>query len=341
MAAARLLAGTSPVARPLDEQTLLAQTLLTDLNGEPALILSVSLARDIHQQGLASQRRLGEALALSCAVFLLTLGQIGRRAAQESAVRLRAEKDLRQAHDELEERVIDRTVELSAANATLGQEIRQREKAQQSLQGTLDEKELLLRELHHRVKNSLQVITNLLYLQATEVKSPEALKALDECRGRVRSVALLHSALETASEVGRVEFCAYAELLATELLESFRPQPGEVRLHVQGEPTHLPTRQAVVSGLVLNELVTNALKHAFPNGRGGEVRLGVSSQDGDCVLEVSDDGQGLPEGMGVHEAESLGLRLVGMLVDQLDGRIEVNSTQGTQVVIRFPIAATA
>ncbi len=330
-----LLAGDPPLVQPVDGQVLFARSLLRDLHGDRALMLSVVLSRDFYQQGLDSRRRLAWALVLSSAAFLVVVTMLGRRATQEAAQRKRAEDGLLRAHEELEARVRQRTQQLSAANDLLEREIESKVSVQQQLQATLNEKELLLQELHHRVKNSLQVITNLLYLQATELKSPEAIKALEECRGRVRSIALLHSALETASEVGRVEFQAYAHTLAAEVLGSFGQE--KAKLVVEGAPIYLATRHAVVGGLIVNELVTNALKHAFPDGEGGEVRLSVRAVDGQCVLEVADNGRGLPEGFDIHKSVSLGLRLVEMLAEQLHGELEIDSTQGTRFTLTFPI----
>jgi PAS domain S-box-containing protein len=217
-------------------------------------------------------------------------------------------------------------------------DITQRKGTEARMRASLLEKEALLKEVHHRVKNNLQVITSMLNLQAKSVKDPKALEILDESRSRIRSIALIHETLCESADLTKVNMAPYIRSLAGALARAYGDGTLRIALKVDCGAVLLDVGQALPCGLLLNELITNALKHAFPGGRQGEILVGLSEQGGHLALMVADDGIGLPEGVGVHGAETLGLQLVGTFAEQLGGKIEIGGPPGASFRIKFPIA---
>ena len=212
----------------------------------------------------------------------------------------------------------------------------QRAAHDEALAAALAAKEVLLREVHHRVKNNLQIIASLLNMQADSL--PDSFRAaIDESQLRVRSMALLHEQLYTGERLDQLDFGGYISTLTHDLFATYSARSGEVRLALQVEPVALDIDRAVPCGLILNELVTNSLKHAFPAGRPGEIRVELSSREGAIVLRVLDDGVGLPPGFNCRSSRSLGLRIVHILAAQLNGRLTCRSEAGvTGFTLAFP-----
>jgi two-component sensor histidine kinase len=219
----------------------------------------------------------------------------------------------------------------------VARDVTQRQQAEAQLHASLQEKEALLKEVHHRVKNNLQIISSLLTLQADQVNDPGALELLRESRNRVRSMAQIHETLYRSADLSRADFAAYIESLGSQLFRSYAVDPGRVRWHAEVAPVSLDLDRAIPCGLILNELISNALKHAFPEGRSGEivVRLYVTPE-GMYTLVVSDNGVGLPEGRNARPTGSLGLQLVATLARQLRGRLELERHGGTTFRLTFP-----
>ena len=215
-------------------------------------------------------------------------------------------------------------------------DITERKRADAAIAASLREKDILLREIHHRVKNNMQVISSLLSLQAGHVADGEARRVLKEGQLRIRSMALIHEKLYQARDLSRIEFASYIRSLAAYLFEFFKVDPGQVRLETEVGDVRLDINTAVPCGLLISELVSNALKHAFPEGREGTVRIGLQrDQDGRVVIRVADDGVGFPESVDFVRPESFGLQIVGLLVDQLDASIELVKGTGTAYRITF------
>jgi PAS domain S-box-containing protein len=216
-------------------------------------------------------------------------------------------------------------------------DITERKLAEQRLLDSLDEKDVLLREIHHRVKNNLAVISSLFYLQSTYTDDPVTLKLLQESQDRVRSMALVHELLYGSENLAAVDFSKYASDLCEQLIETYGHPAGRVRLTLDLEPFRLNIDQAVPCGLVLNEIVSNAIKHAFPGGRTGTIHLTLRrGSDGACLVSVADDGVGIPPGTDLAAPASLGLRLIRTLARQLDGQIAVEpSHPGTELRLTF------
>ncbi len=198
------------------------------------------------------------------------------------------------------------------------------------------EQAALLREIHDRVRNNLQVILSLLNLQADYLADHQSRRILKQVQNRVRAMALIHEQLYGSRSLARIDFGAYIQALVGHLFRSYGAYARGLRFTVQAEELFLTMGAAVPCGLIINELVTNALQHAFPSGREGEVRFEVKQNDGLVELLVADDGVGFKAGAEeFNRATSLGLQLVKILVDQLDGRLEVVSYPGAAFRLTF------
>jgi two-component sensor histidine kinase len=216
-------------------------------------------------------------------------------------------------------------------------DITERKRTQGALRELLREKDSLLKEVHHRVKNNLQVISSLIRLQATQVNHPVAQAALRDMQNRIGSMALLHETLYQSESFARVDLAAYLRSLCTQLFHSLVADPKSIQLQVDVASVDLDVNQAVPCGLLVNELVSNSLKHAFPQGGGGEIRVEFHPVDGGPAvrLRVADNGVGLPADFDLRQARSLGLQLVSDLVGQLQGRLEIGRGPGAVFEVVF------
>jgi two-component sensor histidine kinase len=206
------------------------------------------------------------------------------------------------------------------------------------LAATLKEREVLLQEIHHRVKNNLYVIISLMEMQARTMKHSEGRRALEECQGRVHAIALIHEKLYQSQNYAEIPFADYLRGLADEVFHATGVSQSTVGLTLSVADVAITVEKAIPCGLILNELITNALKHAFPGGRSGTVRVELEKADARRLrLAVADDGVGLPPGLNIHDAKSLGLRLVETLASQLDGELKVNGARGTSFELEFPV----
>lgn len=233
------------------------------------------------------------------------------------------------------------TVEMSCRRLTDGRfiailrDVTERKRAENEIKASLREKEVLLREIHHRVKNNLQIVSSLLNLHSRYVEDENALARFTDSLERIKSIALLHEKLYLSKNLARIDFGEYAPHLADSLATTYGVNPDRVLLEVDVKDVSLELESAVSCGLILTELVTNAFKYAFPGNATGRVRIRMERQrDGMVFLEVADTGVGMPEAAG--RPDSLGLKLVTTLVRQLRGQMEIGRGQGTRVTIRFP-----
>ena len=216
------------------------------------------------------------------------------------------------------------------------QDITDRKRTEEAIRASLEEKTVLLKEVHHRVKNNLQIVVSLLNLQAVRVKNPAALDTLQETGNRVRSMALLHETLYRSQNLAHVNFASYIESICNHLFYSYGPKSARVKLERHMEEVSIDLDQAVACGLIINELVSNALKHAFPEGRAGRITVELQTTAQDQVrLRVADDGAGLPAQLDIRQTETLGHQLVFMLAEKLHGTVEVKRDGGTAFCIAF------
>jgi two-component sensor histidine kinase len=215
------------------------------------------------------------------------------------------------------------------------QEITDRKRAEEQIKASLKEKEVLLKEIHHRVKNNLQVISSLLYLQSQNIVDKRALRMFQDSQNRVRSMALVHERLYQSKDLARIDFAEYARNLASYIFRSYGVNSDLIKPEIHVDDIALGIDAAVPCGLILNELVSNSLKHAFPNGKKGQIRVGLSADNDKFTLMVSDNGVGFPKDLDFRNTESLGLQLVNTLVAQLEGTIELDRSMGTAFEITF------
>jgi two-component sensor histidine kinase len=221
-----------------------------------------------------------------------------------------------------------KTHALTKLNQAMETEIEQRV---EQIRASLREKETLLKEIHHRVKNNLQVISSLLSLQSDKLADTTARKLFHDARDRVRSMALVHEKLYNSHDLARVELGEYTRSLMSDLLQAHAALASKVRLRIEQDAVFVPVDVAIPCGLILNELATNALKHAFHERAEGEIAIETKRlDDGRIRVVFSDDGRGLPPELDWRSADTLGLRLIRMLADQLGGTSELCNGQGTR-----------
>lgn len=208
-------------------------------------------------------------------------------------------------------------------------DITDRRRVEEQVQANLREKEVLLKEIHHRVKNNLQVTSSLLNLQSGFIKDEHAKELFAESQNRIRSMALVHEKLYQSSDLSRIKLLDYIESLAQLLLRSYSVNSNTIQLKISGDAILLSVDTAVPCGLMINELLSNCLKHAFPNNRGGEIQIKIeTSEHENVILSVMDNGIGLPSDFNLEQVSSLGLQLVRTLVKQLNGQIEISNVEG-------------
>jgi PAS domain S-box-containing protein len=197
-------------------------------------------------------------------------------------------------------------------------------------------REMYIREIHHRVKNNLQIVSSLLFLQSLHSTDPNIHEILTESQNRVKSIALIHEKLYRSAEMIRLDFAEYVGDLVLDLFRTYGVHQEGINVYTNIEDIHLEVDTAIPCGLIINELVSNVLKHAFPTGTAGEVSIALARTGPDALLlTVSDNGIGFPVGFNWHQSPSLGLKLVKDLARQLDGSVEVDSTSGTTFRITF------
>ncbi len=212
-------------------------------------------------------------------------------------------------------------------------DITDRKRIEEDLRRSLEEKESLLKEIHHRVKNNMQVISSLLSLQASTVTDESGLLLLRESQHRIRAMALVHEQLYQSSNLARIDMTEYLRTLASHLARTYGSP--DVAVRVSGTGASLAVDSAIPCGLIVNELVTNAFKHAFPDGRKGTVEINFRDENEDFLLAVSDDGIGIPSHVDISSTATLGLQLVSTLADQLKGSIVTEREGGTTFLLRF------
>ena len=204
-----------------------------------------------------------------------------------------------------------------------------------ALKESVAQKEVLIKEVHHRVKNNLQVINSILQLQTAYIDDEHAIMALQDCQSRIKSMAFIHESLYQSSDLAKVNFSEYLEALCKNLLYSYQADNRRVRLKLNVDVVSLSLDTVISCGLIVNELISNAFKHAFPAKEKGEITVDLTPHGKAHRLIVNDNGVGMPAGLNFKKSNSLGLQLVLGLVDQIDGKITKESKGGTKFIINF------
>lgn len=218
----------------------------------------------------------------------------------------------------------------------IARDITDQKLAEERIRASLREKEVLLREIHHRVKNNLQVICSLLNLQSRNLSDTAVLKIFKECQNRIRSMALVHEKLYRSADLSRIDFSEYIQSLIYHLFHVHQVDSSRIHLRQDVEAIQLDVNTAIPCGLILNELISNALKHAFPDDRKGEVYVQFRRRsDGKLLLSVRDDGVGLPEDLDIHKTPTLGMQIITLLAQQLDATLELERQPGTEFRLLF------
>lgn len=212
---------------------------------------------------------------------------------------------------------------------------RERQAYQKALKEREQALEILIREIHHRVKNNLQIITGLLDLQSLQIDDPETRLLFQESKSRVKSMALVHERIYQSEDLSRIDYRDYVEQLTGYLFDTWSPE--NVRYEIKTDPVVLNIDTAIPTGIILNELVTNALKHAFPNGREGNISVSLLQENNNARLVVADDGIGMSDEIDIKTSKTLGLELVNALVQQLNASVDVETGNGTTFDIRIPL----
>ena len=227
--------------------------------------------------------------------------------------------------------------DVSKTNKQLLNEITQRKKAEEQIKTSLAEKEVLLKEIHHRVKNNMQVISSLLQLQADRIHDEYYHAIFQEGIDRIQAMSLIHSLLYQTENLSCIDFSDYIPKLCNYLFSLYRTESNTVRISTDITDVSLKLDIAIPCGLIVNELISNSLKHAFPNNRDGEITLSMKESGEHIVLlRVSDNGIGMPDSLDWRNTDTLGLMLVSGLVErQLLGTIELRSSAGTEFIISF------
>ena len=210
-----------------------------------------------------------------------------------------------------------------------------RKKTEKKVQKALEEKDLLLKEIYHRVKNNLMVISSLLNIQSKYIKDKESFDIFVESQTRAKSMALIHEKLYRSSDLKRINFGEYIRNLSTDLFHTYVSDTSNIDLNLKVQNLMLDINTIVPLGLILNELVSNALKHAFPDGRKGEILIDFHQENDNYLLLVKDNGIGFPDNIDYKNTQSLGLQLVNSLSDQIDAKIELNKSEGTCFMVKF------
>ncbi len=217
-------------------------------------------------------------------------------------------------------------------------DITERKRAEEQIRQSLKEKEVLLAEIHHRVKNNLAVITGLLELQSYNTQSDEAIEIIKESQFRINSIALIHEKLYQSKDLSQISFDVYIRELSDIIWDSISDASRDISLDIEADPVQLTVNQAIPCGLILNELITNAFKHAFNGRKDGEINITLCEESGNIAMQVRDNGRGLPDDFDQENPSSLGMKLIHTLTQQLNGQCNfANHEEGAGFKLEFEV----
>jgi two-component sensor histidine kinase len=243
--------------------------------------------------------------------------------------------EISRKNEELERKVDERTKELQAAVEELNANFEELIKSNEEVTRSLHEKEVLLAEVHHRVKNNLAVVSGLLQMQIFSTDHSEVHAILQDSQNRIKSMALIHEKLYQNSTFANVDFADYVRELVSEIGHSYPNQAQSVQVQLDLEPIRLELTVAIPCGLLLNELLSNAYKHAFKGRETGRIDIGLRRQNEHFLLEVKDDGQGMDPSLDIRKTTSMGMKLIQTMVKQLHGQMEFRNEKGLWFRLEF------
>ena len=245
-------------------------------------------------------------------------------------------KELQKSRDQLEQRVEERTAELKQVNTELSLEIEERQKTETRLRASIKEKEILVREVYHRVKNNLQIIASLLDMTKRRAKHPETVDMLSEAHAKLYTMSLIHTQLYQSDRVDQINMGRNLHDLVDHL-EQLYGQTRNVTANIDTESFYLSVTQAVPCALALNEIISNAIKYAYPGRKAGNIEISQKlSKDDVVTIKVKDHGAGIPDSVDIEHTDTLGLKLVrNLIVKQLNGDLRIHNRDGTEILIEF------
>ena len=318
------------VIKPIQQQEVLARI-------ELHLKLS-SLNKNLEEknQNLTQKNLLLKQQIEKCQITEINLKKTQQKLQDALRERIEADRTLTKLNEELETKIERRTLELINFNKKLQQEITQREKAEAIIKKSLKDKEILLKEIHHRVKNNLLVVSSLLEFQTDYIKAPEIISMFEDSQNRIYSMALIHEQLYKSKNLAKLDFSQYLESLVCNLFESYNVSQESIFCHLQIQKINLNIETAHPCGLLVNELISNALEHGFPKQKKGNIWISLQQNlNQKIVLNIRDDGIGFPEHLDFRKTESLGMQLVCTLTEQLEAEITMKRCQGTSFTLVF------
>ncbi|MBN3880264.1 PAS domain S-box protein [Nostoc sp. JL23] len=231
--------------------------------------------------------------------------------------------------------------EYGSVLVAIHQDITEQKQAEEKIKASLKEKEVLLKEIHHRVKNNLGIVSSLLQMQCRRTQDPVVTAILRDSQNRIASIALVHEKLYRSEDLADIDFAQYIPDLTTHLFDSYNVSSSQIKLNIQVDNASLDIETAIPCGLIINELVSNALKYAFVGNRGGKIEVKFyQKSESNLILIIKDNGVGLPENFDSKKTKTLGITLVQGLVKQLRGKLEIDSQQGTEFKITFTNSRT-
>jgi PAS domain S-box-containing protein len=217
----------------------------------------------------------------------------------------------------------------------IAHDITQRKKMEEKLEKTLEEKNTLMKEIYHRTKNNLMVISSLLSLQSRYIKDENTQSIFKESQNRAKSMAMIHEKLYRSGDLEHLNFTEYIINLSNDLYDTYTLDKNLIKLVLDFDDVTLNVEISIPLALILNELLTNSLKHAFPNGKGGEIKVELKKYDEILKLTVSDNGIGFPEDRDYHNTDTLGMLIINSLTDQIDGELNLEKNNGTKFTVTF------
>ncbi|MDY7023028.1 MAG: histidine kinase dimerization/phosphoacceptor domain -containing protein, partial [Cyanobacteriota bacterium] len=292
-----------------------------------AVFLARTIARPIHCLKTATQEFSAGNLQARSAV--LSKDEVGELAIAYNQMAERILKAFKKEQKSLKEKY--------QLNSSLRKQVAIRQESEKQLKKLLLEKEVLVKEIHHRVKNNLLIVCNLLEFQAESINNEQLTQALEESRNRIYSMALIHEKLYGSNNLAQIDFAEYIEQLVDYLSETYNDTNSNIKVDLKLQPIFLSIETVNPCGLIINELISNAFKHAFPDGQEGkiEVKLQTLEQMDKIVLTIADNGVGLPPNLNFQNLDSLGMQLVETLTTQLEGNLEVIRENGTMFKLTF------